>query len=139
MNEYFCDGSQQIEANLIGIGILINGENYHMNLPLINSKAMLHEIEAIIKTIEFALERGESRFRIINDDRFLVATIQALQEGRKVTSNGLKRKIRFRDLMKLIKTYNIRIDIPRHVKQREKIAVCHKLSRLYLTEKTTSF
>lgn len=139
MKEYFCDGSQQIKANLIGIGILIDDQNYHLSMPLINSRANLHEIEAIIKTIEFAVERGDTRFRIINDDRFLVATIQALQEGRKVTSKGLKRKIRFQDLMKLIDAHNVIIEMPKQVEQREKIALCHKLSRLYLTENTTSF
>ena len=134
MRTYYCDGSQCDKKQIIGIGICGSKHSHSITLTEVEWNLQLHEIEAMIKTIEIALENGANKIRIINDDRQLVHTIKKFKKGEKTKSKGLIRKERFRYLLELIKTHDIKVGTPKTDLDKENIKMCHNLSRMYLSK-----
>lgn len=134
MRTYYCDGSQCKDIDVIGIGIVGRTTELGVEIPNLNWDLQNHEVEAIIKTIEFSFEDGAKKIKIINDDRMLVGTIKKMLKGEKVKSKGLIRKERFRYLVGLIKQHEVKVGIPKTEIDKQNIKKCHDLSRIYLAK-----
>ena len=113
MSVYYCDGSLSDQYKKIGIGIFYNGIEEYIEMTTHNWKSQLHEIEAMIKTIEIADRQEQVNFKIVNDDKWLVATINNMLSKRKVKSKGLIKKDRFNYLLELIRSKNITVSLPK--------------------------
>lgn len=129
---YYCDGSLSNQYKKIGIGIFYNGTEEYAEMVAHNWKSQLHEIEAMIKTIEIADRKEQVNFKIVNDDKWLVTTINSMLSKRKVKSKGLIQKERFNHLLELIKSKNVTVSLPKTEEEKNCIRICHKLSRTYM-------
>lgn len=137
MATYYCDGSQHIELNKIGLGVVINDEGYYFERTIADSNKNLHEIEAIKQTALMALGTDSKRgIVIINDDKNMVQRIQEIKKNLKIRTGNLKKKQEFKDLVKLLKENNIIVRSPESLHERQQIKRCHNLSRTYLNDST---
>jgi hypothetical protein len=68
---YYCDGSQHKEFERLGIGITFGDFEYYHEITDFDYSKNLHEIEAIKRTVEFALKNksGNEKITIVNDDK----------------------------------------------------------------------
>jgi len=133
MDIIYCDASQHEKYEYIGVGIFHNGEQIEVEIPKQNHKAMLHEIEAIIKVIEYAFSQGLKHFKIVNDEKVLITSTRKRLQGEKVRCKGLLSKERYVQMMVMLRKYNIQLDYPKSEEDKEAIRICHRLSRNYIS------
>lgn len=131
MKTYYCDGSSSEKMNRIGIGIIGDNLLRYEEKKFTLYKPMSHEIEALISTVE-SLEGNCFGIRIVNDDKYLVQTIEKSKQGEKIRSKGLLKNPRYHTLVGMIKKYRIVVDTPNTKEDRNMLKRCHLLSREYM-------
>lgn len=134
METFYCDGSQHKEMNRMGIGVVKGGTDIYYSIPSFDWKKCTHEIIAITKAINYAIENKSNNIVIVNDDRQLVNMVQMAKVNMKLKSNGFKKKIEFRRLVKLVKEHDVLVRTPQSEYDKKQILKCHHLSRSYLRE-----
>lgn len=134
METYYCDGSQHKELNKLGIGIVKGDASLYYDTEEFEWQRSTHEIVAITKAINCAIENKDKHIVVVNDDRHLVQMVQYAKVNMKLKSKGFKKKIEFRRLVSLVKQHDIVVRTPQSEYDKSQILKCHHLSRTYLNE-----
>lgn len=133
METYYCDGSQHKELNKMGIGVVKGEASLYYDTEEFEWQRSTHEIVAITKAINYAIENKDKHIVIVNDDKQLVSMIQQAKVNLKLKSKGFRRKTEFRRLVNLVKEHDVLVRHPQSEYDKRQILKCHHLSRSYLT------
>lgn len=132
MKIYYCDGSQSKKLGKLGVGIVSGENSRYFEYDDFVWTEQTHEIVAITKAIEVALEEKANPIIVVNDDINLTRVIEKGLRDKKKRLNKSRRK--FSELIDLIECHSVQVKNPVNQSERVKIKKAHDLSRTYISD-----